>query len=144
FILGALRDVVLAAVGILGDDGELLLIVPREDAVGRLDRDLGHDRIVLRAIRRARRDPAANQLVLVGVRVHSLAAGVGDLAGGLLQEQAAFGRGREDASAAVLFGQRLEIEFGNEAEQRQREAVLSAGLAVAAAAVAAELGEDRH
>ena len=49
-----------------------------------------------------------------------------------------------DASAAIFLDEGLVIEFRHEAEQRQGEAVLAARLAVAAAAVAAELGEDRH
>ena len=54
------------------------------------------------------------------------------------------GRGGEQAAAAAFLHERCVVELGLEAEQRQREAVLAAGLAVAAAGVAAELGEDRH
>src|SRR5438309_592652 len=72
------------------------------------------------------------------------AAAVGDRAGGLEQQQAVVGGGEEQAPAAALLDQGVVIEGGVEAEQRQFEAVLAQGLAVAAAGVAAELGEDRH
>ena len=54
------------------------------------------------------------------------------------------GAGGKDAPAAIFLDERLVIEFRHEAQERQGEAVLAARLAVAAAAVAAELGEDRH
>ena len=63
---------------------------------------------------------------------------------GLEQQQALVGRGREQPPAAAFLHQVLVILRRLEAEQRQLEAVLAARLAVAAAAVAAELGEDRH
>ena len=54
------------------------------------------------------------------------------------------GAAGNDAPAAGFLDQGGVIELRLEAEQRQLEAVLAARLAVAAAGVAAELGEDRH
>ena len=55
------------------------------------------------------------------------------------------GRGREQAPAAVFLHQsRGNRASGSKPSSDRREAVLAARLAVAAAAVAAELGEDRH
>ena len=65
-------------------------------------------------------------------------------AGRLEQQQAVSGAAGKSAAAAVFLDQRLVVELRLEAEQRQLEAVLAARLAVAAAGVAAELGEDRH
>src|SRR5262249_5694268 len=49
-----------------------------------------------------------------------------------------------EAAAAAFLDQRGEVDVRLEAEQREFEAVLPGGLAVAAAGVAAELGEDGH
>ena len=67
----------------------------------------------------------------------------GTVAGRLGQQQALLGRGREEPAAAAFLDQRLVVELRLEAEQGEPEAVLAARLAVAAAGVAAELGEDR-
>ncbi len=54
------------------------------------------------------------------------------------------GDGEVDAPAADLAGEAVVVAVGVEAEQRQAEAVLAAGRAVAAAGVAAGPHEDRH
>src|SRR5207245_7057225 len=51
---------------------------------------------------------------------------------------------RKDSPAAVLTHQGLEVERRLEAQEAEPEAVLPAGLAVAAAGVAAQLGKDRN
>ena len=61
-----------------------------------------------------------------------------------VEQQAGVGRGGKDPPAAPFLDERLVVEGRLEAEQAQPEAVLAARLAVAAAGVAAELGEDRH
>ena len=63
---------------------------------------------------------------------------------GLLQDQALFGHGQVDAAIAQLAGEAEVIALGIEAEQREAEAVLAAGRAVAAAGVAAGPHEDGH
>src|SRR5262249_28028450 len=68
---------------------------------------------------------------------------VGDAAGPLEEQQATFGRRRHQAPAARLPDQRVVIDVRLVAEQGELEPILPARLAVAAAAVAAELGEDR-
>ncbi len=85
-VLGAACDVVDRAVGVVGVDGELGLVLARRHAVLGIDGDVRHNRIVVAAVRRARRDPAANDLVLVGADVDALAAAVGNDARGLEQQ----------------------------------------------------------
>src|SRR6185436_6139998 len=72
------------------------------------------------------------------------AAAVRHLARRLADQQAPLGTGRKDAAAAGLFDQRVIVGGRIEAEDRELEAVLPAGLAVAAATVATELGKERH
>ncbi|MBI3331425.1 MATE family efflux transporter, partial [Candidatus Peregrinibacteria bacterium] len=62
----------------------------------------------------------------------------------LEQEEAIIRSGGEEPPAAGFLDDGHVVEVGLEPQQRQTEAVLAAGLAVAAAAVAADLGEDRH
>ena len=65
-------------------------------------------------------------------------------ADGLGQQQAPIRGGRKQTPPAAFLDQVL-VVFGRlEAQQRELEAVLAAGFAVATAAVAAELGEDGH
>src|SRR5262249_52422260 len=82
-VLGPAGDVLDAAVAVVGGEGELLLVLPGQDPVLGVDRDPGHDRVVLLAEGHAGGDPAADQLVLVGADLDALAAGVGHGAGGL-------------------------------------------------------------
>ena len=77
-------------------------------------------------------------------RLEPLAAGVRHGAGGLLEQQALGRDGEVDAPAADLAGEAVVVAVGVEAEQREAEAVLAAGRAVAAAGVAAGPHEDRH
>src|SRR5205823_6462870 len=124
--------------------GELLAIVAADEPLLGKDSDLRDDRIARAADGNVGGDPAADELVLIGIKFHAFAAGVSDAAARLEKQQAVFRRGEEDAPAARLLHQRLIIELRHEAEQREREAVLPARLAVAAARIAAELREDRH
>ena len=64
--------------------------------------------------------------------------------GRLLQQQAALRRGGRQPAAAPFFHQMLVIFARLEAQQRQPEAILPAHLAMTAAGIAAELGENRH
>jgi hypothetical protein len=128
----------------VGVHGELLPALPRQDAVLGGDADLRDDRVGVPAVGHAGGDPPADDPVLVAAGVHLPAAAVRDRADGLLQKQRGVGGGGQEPPAAGLLHQRLVVEFRLEAQQRQAEAVLPAGLAVAAAGVAPELGEHRH
>src|SRR5262249_14989999 len=143
-VLGALGDVLHAAVAVVGVDGELLAVVPRQDAVLGGDHDLRHHRVLGVAERCPGGDPAAEELVLVGAELHALAAGVRHRPGRLEQQQAVLRRGRQQPPPAVLLHQGGVVHFGDEAEQGEGEAVLATGLAVAAPRVAPQLGEHRH
>jgi hypothetical protein len=72
------------------------------------------------------------------------AAAVRGYADRLGEQHALVGRGRKQPPPAAFFHQVL-VVFGRlEAQERKFEAILTAGLAMAAAAVAAELGENRR
>ena len=101
-------------------------------------------RIGLVAVGHALLDPAAHQAIGGRVDLDPLAAAVRQAGGRLQQQQALVGSGGEEPAAAAFLHQVLEVFGRLEAEQRQPEAVLAARLAVAAAAVAAVLGEDRR
>src|SRR5262249_17085964 len=111
-VLGPPRDVLHAAVAVVGINGELLLVVPRQDAVLGEGGDLRDGGVVLGAEGGAGGDPAADEAILVGVDFQALAAAVRDAAGGLLEQEAAVGRRREDAPAAALLDQRHVVELG--------------------------------
>ena len=131
----------------MGDDGELLLAVARHRARSRGKTSMRGDRRDRSACRRA--CPARSSGAAAGSRgestSHPLAAAVRHACrSALSSSRLLVGRGREEPPAAAFLHQVLVVLVRLEAEQRQLEAVLAAGLAVAAAAVAAELGEDRH
>src|SRR5262249_6734862 len=132
------------AITIVRISSQLLLVLPGHEPLLGEDGDFGYHRVVGLAERRAGGDPAADQLVFVGAAVHAPAAALAHAAAGLDQEQAALRGRREQAPAACLLDQGVVIEVGLKTEQRQLEAVLAAGLAVAAARVATQLGEDWH
>ena len=98
--------------------------------------------IGLLAVGHALLDPAPHQAIGGRIELDPLAAAVRQAGRRLEQQQALIGRGREEPAAAAFLHEVLVILLRLEAEQRQAEAVLAARLAVAAAAVAAVLGED--
>ena len=75
-VLSAASDVLDRTVVVMRKDGQLLLVVPRQNAVLGVNADAGHVGIVRLAERRAGGDPAAQQLVFIGTHVHALAAAV--------------------------------------------------------------------
>ena len=137
------RDVLRRAVGVVGDHHELLLAARRERARRRQDFDLAHLRIIRLAERQALLDPAVDQSIGDGIGLHPLPAAMRDQAGRLQQQQAALGRSGEQTPAAAFLHQVVVILARLEAQERQAKAVLPARLAVTAAAIAGELGEDR-
>jgi hypothetical protein len=82
-------------------------------------------------------DPVDEGLVGGAVFFEELAAGVGNGSDGLGEEQRLLGQGEIDPAAGVFAGQAEVVALGIEAEQREVEAVLAAGGAVAGAGVAA-------
>src|SRR5262249_9153673 len=104
----------------------------------------GHHGILGVAGGRARGDPAADQLVLVGTDFHALAAGVRHLTRRLQEQQAVLGGVGQQPPTACFLDQRVEIDLWHEGEQGEGEAVLPAGLAVTAARVATQFGKDRY
>src|SRR5262249_49162848 len=146
-VAGELRlpgHVAYTAVAVLGEDGELLNLVLLEGAVPRRHSQLDHLRGVGCRGRRAGSDPLAEELIFVAFRVHALAAAVRHLARRLAQDQALIRSRREHTPAARLLGDGVVVETGVEAKERQLEAVLTTGLPVTAAGVAAQPAEQRH
>ena len=136
------RDVLGRSVAVMGQHGDLLLAAALHHPAGRhaFDRDDG--RIAVAAVGHPLLDPAVQHAIFVAADLHPLSAAVGRAAGRLQQQQAFARRGGKEPPASSLFHQEFVIVLRNKAQQRQLEAVLAAGLAVAAAAVAAELRED--
>src|SRR4029079_5132362 len=102
------------------------------------------DGVLLAAVRHALGDPADDQPIFVAVLLQLVAAAARDSRDALEEEQAVLGRRGEEAPAERLLDQVLVVVTGLEPEEREPEAVLAAALTVAAAAVAAELREDRR
>ena len=84
------------------------------------------------------------RLVELARGLEPLAAGVLHRADGLLEQGAVRGDRQVDPPADHLAGQPVMVALGVEAEERDPEAVLAAGRAVAAPGVAAGPHEDRH
>ena len=106
--------------------------------------DALHHRSVGRTVLRSLLDPAPHHADKRRAAIEPFTAAMGHGSNRLAEQQAEFRRGRRHTSAAGFVDQVLEILARLEAEQRQLEAVLTAGLAVTGARVAAKLGEDRH
>ena len=138
------RDIFGRAVAVVSDDGDLLLGAPLHDAAGRLALDFDDRRVGVAAVGSALLDPAIEHAIFVASHIHPLPAAMRVAAAGLQEQQAFAGRRGEQAATTALFDEELVVVLRIETEQREFEAVLSARLAVTAAAVAAELGEDRH
>ena len=83
-----------------------------------MDADLGHDRILRQAPGTAGRDPAANELVIIGTDFQPLAAAVRHLRAGLEQNQAVVRRRRENAAATGFLHQGGEIDIRLETQER--------------------------
>ena len=121
------------------DDDALGLALRREHGLLREHLDADRLRRVLRVARGAGLEPADEEQVVLAARFDPLAAGVRHLAGRLVHDEAVVGRGEVDAPAAHLARDAEVVALGVVAEQRQAEAVLARGRAVALAGVAADL-----
>src|SRR5262249_7579514 len=105
-----------AAVAVLGEDGELLALIALQDAIARHDTQLDDVRRVGRRGRRARRDPATEELIFIAIPRHALAAAVRYLRRRLEPEKVGTRGGREHAAAACLLGEGLVVKARIEAE----------------------------
>ena len=142
--LGQAGDVGGRAVGVAGDDPELLAPLAGDGPLRWLDGERGELGILALADRHPLADPAGQRVVLGRADGELLAPAVGDL-GRRLADQEARGRaGREHSPPPPVLDQRLVIRLRVEPEQAETEAVLAAGFAVTTAGVATVLGEDRH
>ena len=133
------------AIGVLRDHLQRLRLVfaGEDDFVGN-QRDAGDLRDGLGIVGRARLDPAQQRLVIFGVGFEAAAAGVRDRASGFQQQQTLFGNGEIEAAADDLLREAVVVARRIIAEERQMEAVLADGRAVASTAVAAGAEEDGH
>ncbi len=143
-VLGRAGDVFGRAVRIVGHDQDLLLRLFAQRPLRRKHLDPLDRRVPLAAIGHALQNPAPQQSVRVRIVLQPGTAAMRGHADRLEQQQALFGRSGEQPPAATLLDQVLEVLARLEAQQRQLEPVLAPRLAVATAAVAAQLGEDRH
>ncbi len=116
--LGQGRHVGLPAVGVAGDDAELLLAAGGQDALGRLDAHGDRFGVGRPTEGDAGRDPLAHRFIVGGPGRDAHAAAVGDAARHLAQDEAVFGRGREDAAAARLLDEGGVVGRGIETEHR--------------------------
>ena len=89
-------------------------------------------------------EPLVEHLIVLRADFQAQAAAVGDLCGGFEEHEAATGTGGEHTPPAAVLDEGGVIGQRIETEHRELETVLPGGLAVARAAVAAELGEDRY
>ena len=138
----AARHVLDVAVRVARDHRELLLGLRQHRALLRKHFDARDDGVFRVAVGHALRNPALEEVVIIGANIQPRAAAVRDDARALEQQQAGVRRrGGEPASARFLH-EILVVFLRLEAEEREAKAVLPAALAVAAAAVAAGLGED--
>ncbi len=129
-------------VGIGSRHQELLFLVAGHQPLGREHLDSHHPGVIGSAVGHALPDPAREQVEGRGISVNPKPAAVRDRRRGLEQEQAPVGGSRKQTASPSLDDQIFEIFLGLEAQQRQPEAVLTRGLAVAASAVTPRLGED--
>ena len=137
-------DVLGRAVAVVGDGHDLLRPFALHQPLARKHFDARHRGVGLLAIRHALLDPPMHQPISGGVDLDPLTAAVRQPGRGLEQQQALLGgRGKEPAAAPFLH-EILVVFCRLKAQQRQTKAVLPARLAVAAAAVAAVLGEERR
>ena len=141
---GGVRDVLNRAIRHLGEDDELLAGACYHDALGRMHRD----RLKLGVARLAVGHPLLNPLnehpVIKRIGIDAGTPTVRQLPRCLEQQQAAPGCSWKDAPPTGFAKQILVILLRLKTKQRQSEAVLAAGFPVAAATVAAVLGEQWH
>lgn len=123
-------------------DGERLLGVLTEADLGGGDGDPLEDGVTGLLSRQPLLDPLFEDFIERPVRLQPLAPAMRDKPGSLVQEEAFTRSGSEHAPAAAFVDERGVIEVGIEPQQRERETILPAGLAVAGAGIAAQAGED--
>ena len=138
------RDILGGAVGEMGHHAELLAVGRPHLTIGRQDLD-PHDPRRLRVARASPLgDPAGDAFVGRGARLDEFSTAVRHGGRGLEEEQAHVGRDDRHPPPAGLLDQVLVVLGWLEPQQGKPEAVLPAALPVAAATVAAVLGENRH
>ena len=138
-------DVAVGAVGVTGDDGHLLrCAVALKQQRGRQDLDVERFGDVLRIVGRAVLDPSHEDVIVRRADVYLLAAGVWHGLGGFFDKQTLGGQGEVQPARAELPSDAVVIAVGIVTEERQHEAVLPAGRAVARAGVAAGAQKNWH
>ena len=139
---GLAGDIPGAAVGVGGDDAELLAAADvLHDGVLGGDDD-GLDLLDGEVESGALGDPIADGLVVLGGDRHALSALVGDGTGGFEEHEGIVGGGEVGAAGAVVVGEGADIEDGIVAAEGEFEAVLAFLGSVAGAGAATGGGDD--
>ncbi len=142
---GEMGDVAPGAIALVGEDAELGVLCPafeNEPFLGKLDAGgVGH---VFPVVGRTGGDPVVEGPVVGAVDGEDLAAGVGHLAEGLEQKQAALRHGRVDAATGDVVDDAVVVARRIVAEEGEHETVLALGRAVTGAGIATGAEQDRH
>ena len=138
------RHVLDCPVRVVREHHQLLLGARRHHALFRKHLDAHHSRVIRAAIRHPLRHPAANQVVIISVHLQPPTATMRHHRRALHEQQALVRSRREQPAPPRFLHEMFVILRRLKPEQRKFEAILPARLAVATAAIAARLRENRH
>ena len=142
FKVGLEGDVARLAIGVAGDDAELLATAEiLDDGIFREEFDRGDLRGLCVELC-PRSDPLADDVVIARVVIGQHACLVGNGTGRLEQHQRIIGRGEIDAAGGVVVGESADVVDGIVAAEAELEAALAILRAVTSAHVAAEARDD--
>lgn len=130
------------AVGIVGDNRQLLVASHFHEPLLGEDFDRLDDWVAGISVRHALLNPAPNQVVVRRTFFQPLAAAVRKLGNRLAQQKAVVRRGGKKPPPARFQNEMFVVFRRFKAEQGKTKSILSAGFAVATASVAANFGKD--
>ena len=134
-----------AAIGIFRPDRQLLgRTLSIEDGTGGVEFDPGRMRDAGGVARSPGLQPAHQRSIQLGVFLEPFPSRMADPAGALLEQQAVVYQREVEPAAVELSCQAVVVAIRVVAEEREHEAIFSAGRAMAASGIAAGLHEDGH
>ena len=140
---GQMRHVFRRPVGEPSRDPQIERFASAQRAFLGLDDHARQLRRIGRGPRKSGDDPAAERLVERPRGVDPSSSAVRNFGRGFLKDETLLGHGLKNSTPSGLAGDGDMVEFGVEAQERQLEAVLTAGLAVTGAGVAPRPGQNR-